>query len=112
MSEPCLQFLPQVLSGPILRHTRVNRLVLWMVGSCSLTLRMHLYLTGSPEPWFDRVLTGDQIYADDVAGPMLKAIHCLIERLGLYEETLSGSCVSDSKALRQNPDTGVPPMCC
>ena len=58
------------------------------------------------------MMTGDQIYADDVAGPMLKAIHSLIERLGLYEETLSGSCVSDSKALRQNPDTGVPPMCC
>jgi len=51
------------------------------------------------------MMTGDQIYADDVAGPMLKAIHCLIERLGLYEEALSGGCVRDSKALRQNPDT-------
>ncbi|PFG08586.1 alkaline phosphatase D family protein [Marinobacter sp. LV10MA510-1] len=225
MSEPCLKSLPQVLSGPILRHTRVNRLVLWMVGSCSLTLRMRLYLPGSAEPWFDRVLTdrdvtrlrfgtsaylhlidlelddslpentrigydlgmsdelghdsdnadelwikdwaphlclpgaswpdfvikerldrlahgscrrphsaaadglirvdqslldaqyavekrpalllmtGDQIYADDVAGPMLRAIHSLIDRLGLYEEALTESCVSDSKTLRQNPDT-------
>jgi len=43
MSEPCLQSLPQVLAGPILRHIKVNRLALWMVGSCSLTLRMRLY---------------------------------------------------------------------
>lgn len=52
MSEPCLQSLPQVLAGPILRHTRVNRLVLWMVGSCSLTLRMRLYLPGASWPDF------------------------------------------------------------
>lgn len=51
------------------------------------------------------LMTGDQIYADDVAGPMLRAIHELIERLGLYDETLSGSLVNDSKELRQNPDT-------
>jgi hypothetical protein len=51
------------------------------------------------------MMTGDQIYADDVAGPMLRAIHNLIERLGLYDEILSGSSVSDSKELRQNPDT-------
>lgn len=29
------------------------------------------------------LMTGDQVYADDVAGPMLVAIHRLIERLGL-----------------------------
>ncbi|MCF2861375.1 metallophosphatase [Pseudoalteromonas sp. Cnat2-41] len=32
------------------------------------------------------LLSGDQIYADDVAGPMLLAIHQLIERLGIYRE--------------------------
>jgi hypothetical protein len=32
------------------------------------------------------VLTGDQVYMDDVAGPMLVAIHRLIERLGLPVE--------------------------
>jgi hypothetical protein len=51
------------------------------------------------------LMTGDQIYADDVAGPMLRAIHNLIDCLGLYDETLSGSVVSDSKELRDNPDT-------
>ncbi|MDY6977498.1 MAG: alkaline phosphatase family protein, partial [Pseudomonadota bacterium] len=40
------------------------------------------------------LMTGDQIYADDVAGPMLKAIHSVIERLGLYHETLEGAVVS------------------
>ncbi|PXX90316.1 hypothetical protein DIT71_12520 [Marinobacter vulgaris] len=225
MSERSLQSLPPVLAGPILRHTTFNRLTLWLVGSCSLTLRLRLYRGGASEPWIERVLaekevtrirfgdyaclhlidvepddalpantrigydlgvsnaqssgqgdgaeswiaewaphlclpqasrpdfvikerldrlahgscrrphssaadglvrldqslqevqndiakrpalmlmTGDQIYADDVAGPMLRAIHSLIDRLGLYEEVLAGSSVTDSKALRENPDT-------
>ena len=45
------------------------------------------------------MLSGDQIYADDVAGPMLAAIHRLIERLGLYGEHLDGATVSTSEAL-------------
>jgi hypothetical protein len=45
------------------------------------------------------LLTGDQIYADDVAGPMLSAIHELIQRLGLVGEYLEGAVVEDSKAL-------------
>jgi len=32
------------------------------------------------------LLSGDQVYADDVAGPMLLAIHQLIEALGIYKE--------------------------
>ena len=36
------------------------------------------------------VLTGDQIYADDVAGPMLRAIHQLAQRLDLPDEALPG----------------------
>lgn len=36
------------------------------------------------------VLTGDQIYADDVAGPMLRAIHQLAQRLALPDEVLPG----------------------
>lgn len=51
------------------------------------------------------LMTGDQIYADDVAGPTLRAIHTLIDQLGLFDETISGSTVSDSAALRVNPDT-------
>ncbi|WP_280547471.1 MULTISPECIES: alkaline phosphatase D family protein [unclassified Halomonas] len=45
------------------------------------------------------LMTGDQIYADDVAGPLLVAIHALIRRLGLFDETLEGATVADSQAL-------------
>ncbi|GHB44208.1 hypothetical protein GCM10007094_36860 [Pseudovibrio japonicus] len=36
------------------------------------------------------VMSGDQIYSDDVAGPMLRAIHSLIKRLGINDEQLRG----------------------
>ena len=49
------------------------------------------------------LLTGDQVYADDVAGPMLVAIHQLIARLGLYDESLEGVTVADSQALFASP---------
>lgn len=49
------------------------------------------------------MMCGDQVYADDVAGPMLGAIHALIERLGLYGEHLEGAVVSDSEALYAHP---------
>ncbi len=45
------------------------------------------------------VLTGDQIYADDVGGPMLQAIHQASVLLGLYPETLEGATIPDSEAL-------------
>jgi hypothetical protein len=48
------------------------------------------------------MMTGDQVYADDVAGPMLRAIHALIERLGLFGEHLEGAVVSDSAALYEH----------
>ncbi len=50
------------------------------------------------------LLCGDQVYADDVAGPMLAAIHALIRRLGLYGEYLDGAVVEDSEALYAHPD--------
>ena len=49
------------------------------------------------------LMTGDQVYADDVAGPMLRAIHRLIEQLGLFDERLEGAVVDDSQALYQHP---------
>ncbi|MBC3199152.1 alkaline phosphatase D family protein [Pseudomonas poae] len=45
------------------------------------------------------MMSGDQVYADDVAGPMLRAIHALIERLGLFDEHLEGAVVDDSANL-------------
>jgi len=58
----------------------------------------------APERWPAALLmTGDQVYADDVAGPMLVAIHALIRRLGLYGECLEGAVVDDSDALMAHP---------
>lgn len=51
------------------------------------------------------LMTGDQVYADDVAGPMLCRIHALIARLGLWEETLSGATLTDSTALYAADET-------
>lgn len=51
------------------------------------------------------MMSGDQVYVDDVAGPMLRAIHALIEILGLFEENLEGSVVADSRALREHVDS-------
>ncbi|WP_148862078.1 alkaline phosphatase D family protein [Marinobacter fonticola] len=51
------------------------------------------------------LLTGDQIYADDVAGPMLRAIHGVIQHLGLFEEDLSEACVGDSRELLRDSNT-------
>ncbi|MGA4603956.1 alkaline phosphatase family protein, partial [Ectopseudomonas hydrolytica] len=49
------------------------------------------------------LMSGDQVYVDDVAGPMLCAIHQLIARLGLFDETLEGAVVEDSQALYADP---------
>ncbi|MGA6104851.1 alkaline phosphatase D family protein [Pseudomonas solani] len=49
------------------------------------------------------MLSGDQVYADDVAGPMLRAIHQLIACLGLFDERLDGAVVDDSQALYRHP---------
>ena len=48
------------------------------------------------------IMTGDQIYADDVGGPMLVAIHQAAELLGLFPETLSGATVNNSEELLQS----------
>lgn len=49
------------------------------------------------------MMSGDQVYADDVAGPMLRAIHGLIARLGLFDEHLDGAVVDDSAKLYDHP---------
>jgi hypothetical protein len=61
------------------------------------------------DPWPSAlVLSGDQVYCDDVAGPMLRAIHALGEALGLPDERLpdtAGPGVRDSAGLRAHPDS-------
>ncbi|MGP9498557.1 alkaline phosphatase D family protein [Halomonas sp. AOP43-D1-4] len=60
----------------------------------------------APKEWPAWLLmTGDQVYVDDVAGPMLRAVHALIERLGLVDERLEGATVEDSQALYASPDS-------
>ncbi|RMH83354.1 alkaline phosphatase family protein [Pseudomonas sp. AOB-7] len=49
------------------------------------------------------LMSGDQVYVDDVAGPMLCAIHQLIARLGLFDERLEGAVVTGSQALYADP---------
>ncbi|TNF61734.1 MAG: alkaline phosphatase family protein, partial [Burkholderiales bacterium] len=61
---------------------------------------------GLPEWPSMLVMTGDQVYADDVAGPMLHAIHHLVARLGLPDEPLDGgdlSGVDSAQALYRHP---------
>lgn len=45
------------------------------------------------------IMTGDQVYNDDVAGPMLHAIHTIIPVLGLYEESLDQTELKHSHTL-------------
>ncbi|MCB8888347.1 alkaline phosphatase family protein [Vreelandella malpeensis] len=60
----------------------------------------------SPGEWPAWLLmTGDQVYVDDVAGPTLAAVHALIARLGLFDEGLEGATVADSQALYAAPET-------
>src|SRR5690606_17339907 len=49
------------------------------------------------------MMSGDQVYVDDVAGPTLRAIHTLIERLGLFDEALEGAEIADSRTLYADP---------
>ena len=49
------------------------------------------------------LMTGDQIYADDVAGPMLQAIMQTIRRLGLFHEDLDEAIVDSTAQLDGHP---------
>lgn len=45
------------------------------------------------------MMSGDQVYTDDVAGPMLQAIHQVIDLLGLFHEELDSSVIDNSQSL-------------
>jgi hypothetical protein len=49
--------------------------------------------------------TGDQIYADDVSGPMLQAVHQVVAKLGLWDETFDGTSIHSASELLTQPDT-------
>ncbi len=49
------------------------------------------------------MMSGDQVYVDDVAGPMLFAVRQVIELLGLYQEPLEGADISHAAQLDNHP---------
>lgn len=49
------------------------------------------------------VMSGDQVYIDDVAGPMLNAIGQVIDLLGLQHELFEGANIASSEALHYQP---------
>lgn len=49
------------------------------------------------------IMTGDQIYADDVGGPMLAAMHQAAETAGLYPEEIDGAVIGNSRELLDSP---------
>jgi len=48
------------------------------------------------------VMSGDQVYVDEVAGPMLKAVHQLIPHLGINTENLPGAKLANSDELHED----------
>ena len=51
------------------------------------------------------LMTGDQVYIDDVAGPTLYGIHQVINLLGLYDEKLLGAQVTSGSELYRDKRT-------
>ncbi len=49
------------------------------------------------------IMSGDQIYADHVAGPMLDAIHQVCQLLGLRDEVFDQAPIRSSQELRNHP---------
>ncbi|RMT83253.1 alkaline phosphatase D family protein [Pseudomonas viridiflava] len=75
-------------------------------GSAEGLLCVDRLLAATPDPLQRPALlmmSGDQVYADDVAGPMLREIHALIDLLGLFDEQLEGAVVDDSQSLYDHP---------
>lgn len=50
--------------------------------------RRHAQQLPQPQALF---MTGDQVYVDDLCGPMLQAVHQVINALGLHDETFPGT---------------------
>lgn len=58
--------------------------------------------TELPAPPDCLFLTGDQIYADDVAGPTLHVIQQVITRLGLFSESFREATITESSELAEH----------
>lgn len=49
------------------------------------------------------LMTGDQVYTDDVSGPLLQAIHQVSARLGLFSEVIPHPQYKNSSAIHECP---------
>lgn len=65
--------------------------------------QIELAMAGEIEPPDLLMMSGDQVYTDDVAGPTLVAIKQTIEQLGLFHEELEGATIGNSQALFEHP---------
>lgn len=103
--------LPDLLLGDELRPKLIykNRIDSMLHGSCRkphhasrdslIRIEQHLKSESLEQRPALLMMAGDQIYADDVSGPLLVAIHQVIELLGLNTEELQGALVTDSETL-------------
>jgi hypothetical protein len=66
--------------------------------------QIELGLSGQIAPPDLLMMSGDQVYTDDVSGPTLVAIKQTIEHLGLFHEALEGATISNSQALFKHPN--------
>lgn len=55
--------------------------------------RRHRHQESQPQALF---MTGDQVYVDDLCGPMLQAVHQVISALGLHDETFTHTAEAKS----------------
>jgi hypothetical protein len=60
---------------------------------------IELGLTGEIERPDLLMMSGDQVYTDDVAGPTLIAIKQTIDDLGLFQEELKGLSISNNREI-------------
>ncbi|GAB3480477.1 alkaline phosphatase D family protein [Marinomonas epiphytica] len=109
--EPELRYADNATLGFII-HKKATKI---LHGSCrkphfnngdntdGLALTDHLLSHTKPQQWPSLLaLTGDQIYADDVAGPMLHAIHQFIECYQFPTEQLQNTKLDDTQNLHTN----------
>lgn len=68
-------------------------------GLCIVDNQLAQAISGEAEPANLLMMSGDQIYADDVAGPMLVAIAQTIQQLGLFHENINGAEITNSQEL-------------
>lgn len=65
--------------------------------------QIEMGLAGKSESPDLLMMSGDQVYIDDVAGPTLLAIGQTVALLGLFQEDIDGATISNSQELFEHP---------